>query len=813
VTQDHPATDCRGKTKGGHVRACGRLAALALALALAVSGAAAAGTIHLLTHPFDPADGEPPIDEWLRAEETARGEASYYLIQLSGASTPEHKAALQAGGAELIAYMPDDAWIARVDGARSHDIAELPEVAWVGPFHPAYKISPTIGTHEFKNPARESDSFLTLHVRVFDDLEGTAAEIESIGADVLEVSDDGFQKILVVHASEQAVSAIARVNEVWWIEEKPEFYLMNDTTKWVVQSNVSGGTPVWDHGLHGEGELVALMDSGLDYNSCWFRCSGSAPPGPSHRKVYDYAVYGGGVAYDGCDTGHGTHVAGTLAGDQSFVNPGNYDYNGMAYKAKLMMQDVGADDQWGCTVGEVQIPTSTTPAYTDAYNLGARIHSNSWGGTDNSYDSYCNCIDSFMWSNPDFLVVFAAGNSGPSSSTVGFPGTAKNCLTVGATRRPTQQDIIAGYSSRGPAFDNRIKPTVVAPGGEAGYSYVNSADNNTGNPPANTCSVASSPFQGTSMATPAVAGLCALTRQYFREGWYPYGIETAGEELAPSAALVKAVITNCATDIATADIPNYNEGWGRVLLNDALYFDGDAIELKVEDETGGVSNGGTIDYTLNVESSSVPLEVTLVWTDYPASSGAGVALQNNLDLIVTAPGGTQYRGNVFYGGQSTTGGACDNRNVEEVVRLNTPSTGSYTVSVDGTSVPHAPQPFAVVATGSFANWPPQSGVGEALPAGRAFEFEGITPNPFNPVTKIAYRLAPVETGSARVTLRIVSVDGRVVDTLVDRVQDPGRYDVVWNGTDGDGHAVASGIYFCDLSYGGERDQRKLTLLK
>jgi len=78
---------------------------------------------------------------------------------------------------------------------------------------------------------------------------------------------------------------------------------------------------------------------------------------------------------------------------------------------------------------------------------------------------------------------------------------------------------------------------------------------------------------------------------------------------------------------------------------------------------------------------------------------------------------------------------------------------------------------------------------------------------------ISYTLYPVETGQAHVTLRVMSVDGRVVSTLVNRVQDPGRHEIVWNGTDADGSPVASGIYFCDLSYGGERETRKMTLLK
>jgi flagellar hook assembly protein FlgD len=89
----------------------------------------------------------------------------------------------------------------------------------------------------------------------------------------------------------------------------------------------------------------------------------------------------------------------------------------------------------------------------------------------------------------------------------------------------------------------------------------------------------------------------------------------------------------------------------------------------------------------------------------------------------------------------------------------------------------------------------------------------IVPNPFNPSTTITYTLYPVETGKARSALRVYSVDGRLVTTLVDRVQDPGRHSVTWDGLDREGFGVASGIYFLELSYGGEKESRKVTLLK
>ncbi len=262
-------------------------------------------------------------------------------------------------------------------------------------------------------------------------------------------------------------------------------------------------------------------------------------------------------------------------------------------------------------------------------------------------------------------------------------------------------------------------------------------------------------------------------------------------------------------------IPNNDEGWGRPTIEDVLYFYGDARELIADEETTGVGQSETVEFEFEVDSVNVPLEIVLVWTDHGAAPGSGLAIQNNLDLTVTRPDGNEYKGNRFLNGETVPGGIYDTRNVEEVVRFNRPQVGTHIVAVHGTTVPHAPQPFALVSTGSFADWPGGTGIDEDGfgAGGRPFELESVAPNPFNPSTTIAYRLFPVATGKARTVLRVHSLDGRLVATLVDRVQDPGSYAVTWNGRGTDGSAVASGVYFVELRYGGETGTRKLTLLK
>ncbi len=91
----------------------------------------------------------------------------------------------------------------------------------------------------------------------------------------------------------------------------------------------------------------------------------------------------------------------------------------------------------------------------------------------------------------------------------------------------------------------------------------------------------------------------------------------------------------------------------------------------------------------------------------------------------------------------------------------------------------------------------------------AFRLVGNLPNPFNPVTKIAYEM-PRE---ADVAIRIYDVSGRLVRTLVDQRIEPGRHEAVWNGRNDTGEPVGSGVYFCTMDAEGFHGSHKMTLLK
>ena len=774
------------------------------------------GTVlHMLQGTYDPLVESLPLAQGLRLDVIPDG-VSPWIVQFAHPTGTAETSFLEASGVEIHGYLPDYAYLVTATKAQMDVLRTTNDVRWAGPFEPGFRISPEIGTQVFRNPARSDVSVRTLLVRVFHDPLTAADHYRALGGTVLEVIDNAYESIVVVEIDPARIDDIARDSLTWFVEEKPETFLLNQTTRWVVQSNVSNSTPIWDAGITGEGEIVTLMDSGVDYNSCFFRENGNLPPGPSHRKIIDYTTFGGNV-YDGCGTGHGTHVAGTIAGDQSYIT-GSTQSAGMAFGAKLTVQDVGQDGFLDCLLGFVNVPATLTSAFTASYGLGARVHSNSWGSTSNSYDTYAVNVDQFMWTHPDYLIVFANGNSGPSSGTVGSPATAKNLISVGATQQAPNQNTIASYSSRGPASDGRYKPTVVAPGGDSN-GYINSADNNSGNPPSPTCATQGSPFAGTSMATPAVSGIATLARQYFRDGFYPDGI-AGGNAVPVSAAAIKAVLVNSATDPGTPNIPNNNEGFGRLLLDDALYFDGDSRELRLEQDAG-LATGETRTFEYAVDSSAEPLEIVLCWTDYPATQGASVALVNDLDLRVTAPGGAVYLGNVLSGGQSVTGGSADRRNVEEMFRLDSPPLGTYVIEVNALNVPQGGvQPFALASTGAFAGWPDDPADAPELDGSisvtSGWALLSAEPNPSQGDVTIAFRV-PTTTesqdgGVDTATIEVFDAAGRRVRSLANGIVDPGIHEVRWNGLDDSGTRVAPGVYFTRLRAGAVELSKKLVLI-
>jgi hypothetical protein len=511
----------------------------------------------------------------------------------------------------------------------------------------------------------------------------------------------------------------------------------NEVSYRSLQSGPNGtATPLHDRGIHGEGQIIAFTDTGVDYDSCFFaEADRSRPPvnltvagstvDLNRRKIiaYDFLWSGDDPNnpndYD--DAPHGTQLAGAAAGDRG--TPIVHDQNdAIAPAAKIVVQDAGyAADSctnrpgFGC-------PVNITPILDQAYRQGARIHSNSWGDLQGSpfnpptanYPASARDIDAFVYSHPDMLVVFNTGNFGgsgtPPARSLSAPGSAKNTLQVGGSRDQNHvdnDDFLARFSLIGPTRDGRIKPDVVGP------AVANLPDSD-GDIRTNNCNTRL--IGGTSYSAPAVAGAAALVRQYFTDGFYPTGAARAADRFTPSAALLKATIIAAARSVTFVEAggsfnnvqqaPSYEQGFGFPVLDDALYFPGDSRRLRIADVSlaEGIQQGETRTIRINA-ASRAPLKVVLVWTD-PAGVPRGATdntpqLVNDLDLTLT-DGASAVR----LGNESLHPGQPDRLNNVEAISIAQPVAGAYTVTITANAIRSGTrQGYALVIVGDVADVP------------------------------------------------------------------------------------------------------------
>lgn len=646
-----------------------------------VMGEETAVNLRLQVVEFDPAHGVPALRESLRLD--AEPSAGYFVVQFRQPIKPALLGKLRATGAQPLYYLPDQAYAVHLPEGKAAAVRALPEVRWLGAIQPGWKIAPDLGLRPFEDPTRRAGGLMLVTVDLFpsEDLAAAAARAVALGAEVIKTWSFPEVRRLLLRASSDQVVLLANLQAVAWIEEFGEAIPLNDTARWVVQTNVVDSVTVWDHGLHGENQIIGIIDTMLDTGSCYFRDPVNNNPGPNHRKI---------VGYHGLDppfspSDHGTHVAGTAAGDQ-FPITGASGSNGEAYAARISFSVLA--DVTGCCTGTG--PSNLYQMLQVQRTDGARVHSNSWGDCGSPrYGTWSQDIDRFSNDFEESLVVFATCNAPNNEEFLGTPASAKNVLSVAASQNGLAAENYC-TGAPGPTVDGRRRPEILAPG----CSIVSAL---RGNP----CSTRT--FTGASMATPAVAAAGALTRQYFVEGWYPTGAPVPAHALIPTGALIKAMLLNSAVDMA--NIPGYpsnTEGWGRVLLENSLYFPQDSRGLAVLADVrnaNGLTTGESVSYPLQIVDDEESLEVTLVFTEPPAAILAKPATVNNLDVEVRSPSGAVYKGNVFNAGVSAPGGDADPINNSELIVIPDPEVGEWRVTVRGTAVNQSTQGYALVATG------------------------------------------------------------------------------------------------------------------
>jgi hypothetical protein len=718
--------------------------------------------IHLSTATFRPALGErPATPPGLTIAGYGENQRGLYIVQFAGPVRADWKARIEAAGAEILEYVPDFAFKVRMNPAQAKQVATHDAVSWVGIFQPAFKLRP--------KTLQEGERLYRIRTNRDADAAAVRAEVLAAGARLFGGSGQSFV-VMADGVQLQAAARVLEVAwiEPFAFREKHNEYASGivgaDTARAngfdgagqivaIADTGLGNGTAGGAHPGIDPGRVAAIHDLvGVSDD-------------PSCYQVVDDG------AHD-VDSGHGTHVAVSAvgAGNAAGVGEGTAPGAELIFQAvENLTEFVGGCGLFFANGYYLfGIPYDIRELFQQAYDGNARIHSDSWGSPNlGQYDIDSFYVDDFMWHHPDMTITYSAGNSGDDFDYDGYtdiavtsgpderyylstPATAKNLITVGASENDRQGDYacdpvatnctgmnelfwygyawplefgigpiagdltagnaeqMAGFSSRGPTHDNRIKPDLVAPGTWilSGYSdmyqefYDPAPNPETGLwqlggwfDPLN---AEYKYFGGTSMATPLVAGGAAVVRQYYQ---VLYGHDA-------SAALVKATLVNSAVDLLDENndgqddndipIPNNHEGWGRMNLDRAT--DGSHV---FEEAVTGLRTGDNATYQYTVETGGAPFKVSLAWTDYPSSEAVARNLVNDLDLQVTGPGGESYIGNNFSGGWSQAGGSPDRTNNLENVYVEAAAAGVWSVTVSGYNVPNGPQPFALVVDGEM----------------------------------------------------------------------------------------------------------------
>ncbi|KAJ0141736.1 Glutathione reductase [Fusarium oxysporum f. sp. albedinis] len=516
----------------------------------------------------------------------------YLILQSFSPLDDSQRERLSALGVGVQQVISGNTYFCKYDPHELQELRSLPFLNFVNPYHPDYVVEDALKAGGCRPPDEERhEVYITPHDDCAspEDLRALAQSIaDRLNVDVSDfVPQTGYLRGWL---KPEDLAVVAKFDKVRFISEVQEDVVFN----WIARGDINVVDPSVAAVMFQskaqyecEGEIVAVADQGFDDQHPAFTSVGST--GTTTRvtaKSYRQKVPGGVTDVNA----HGTHVAGSVAGNWN--SPGvQAPIMGTAPKAKLFCQVLFEQDGT-----KIKYPTneSLQTIIKEAKDLGASVHTNSWGTPlrtvgsslqQNDYTRESVDVDQSAWDNRDLTILFAAGNHGRYATPggqIGAQAASKNCITVGAcepshpldydaSRTPVSRfslgqprgntNRMGFFSSVGPTKNtlstgnnSRIKPDVVAPGAciysaksrqatkvgdGAGQPF-----NYLGTPPDNTPPNDLFVFQqGTSMATPIVAGCCAVIVKALRIA-----------NITISSALVKAILINGTTDMTTTRV-------------------------------------------------------------------------------------------------------------------------------------------------------------------------------------------------------------------------------------------------------------------
>ncbi|MDG1334121.1 MAG: S8 family serine peptidase [Crocinitomicaceae bacterium] len=569
----------------------------------------------------------------------------YAWMQFNEIPNQAQQNAVKDGGVEVLNYIANATYLVSFDRSISREVLTGNNVKGIIPVYQEVKTESQIRNGAINSWAIDGDN-VKLIVLLFKgvNMNDATTLLEGSGVKIDNAYPD-FQTLEVTVPMGQ-INSIGDFNCVKWVEEITAPSVKDDTR---------------GRGLHRANGLDTQTSTGRQYTGVGIGV-----------MVRDDGIVGPHIDFEGrldnstaTGTGqtHGDGVAGIMTG------AGNLDptKRGMAAGSDVYVSNYASNFMDAATVdrinnGTVQI---TNSSYSNGCNGG--------------YTSTTVTVDDQAYNNPTLLHVFSAGNSGTSNCGYGagstwgnITGGHKQGKNVIATANTSFEGILENSSSRGPAYDGRIKPDIAA----NGYQHLSTDEDND-----------YLTFGGTSGAAPGIAGISAQLYEL-------YGDYNGGD--LPDAALIKASILNTANDAGNVG-PDFKFGWGIVngLRAGMLLEDGRHL-------SSSVSQGSSNSHTISVPAGTEQVRFMLYWSDPAAANGANTALINDLDLVVNDPGAGTYLPWLLDHTPNTTTldlpattGADHLNNMEQVL-INNPTAGNYTIDVSGFAVPMGPQEYFVV---------------------------------------------------------------------------------------------------------------------
>jgi hypothetical protein len=315
---------------------------------------------------------------------------------------------------------------------------------------------------------------------------------------------------------------------------------------------------------------------------------------------------------------------------------------------------------------------------------GAATQNHSYGTEiENLYGSLANAYDSQLFSNPDLTHCFSSGNTGLQGykSITGNFKQSKNSIVVGCI---DQNELIMPFSSKGPAYDGRIKPELVA------FST-----------------------QGTSNSTAIATGIITLMKQHYK----------TLNNTSLSNSLTKAILINSAKDLGKKG-PDFTYGYGNINADKSLKTISENRFIA-----GNLTSGQNKSHIITLPLKAKNLKITLVWNDLPAAINSNISLVNDLDLEVFSADNTTFLPwilNPDAPDQQAIRGKDKINNIEQVT-IENPASGSYTINVMGAYVSNTAQEYSIAYEYELENqfeW-------NYPVANNNFPYDGKTISPFN----------------------------------------------------------------------------------